>query len=85
MYASSKEWSNESWHREVDNNTIWHHSLRDNAMVRMFKKGHTDSVLDIEVSKVDDAFFSCSKDKTVTIPFLCREQLQAMNKCLSKL
>ena len=67
VYASSKEWSNESWHREVDNNTIWHHSLRDNAMVRMFKKGHTDSVLDIEVSKVDDAFFSCSKDKTVKL------------------
>ena len=67
VYASSKEWSDESWHREVDNNTIWHHSLTDNAMVRMFKKGHTDSVLDIEVSKVDDLFFSCSKDKTVKL------------------
>ena len=67
VYASSKEWSNESWHREVDNNTIWHHSLTDNAMVRMFKRGHTDSVLDIEVSKVDDLFFSCSKDKTVKL------------------
>ena len=33
----------------------------------MFKNGHTDSVLDIEVSKVDDLFFSCSKDKTVKL------------------
>ncbi|QDZ20650.1 subtilisin-like protein [Chloropicon primus] len=61
LYASTRE---DSTKKASENHAIRYHSLHDNAYIRYFQ-GHTEKVLGIEMSKVSDAFFSCSLDRTV--------------------
>ncbi|KZT29704.1 WD40 repeat-like protein [Neolentinus lepideus HHB14362 ss-1] len=55
IYASTKE-----------DDTIRYHSLHDNRYLQYFK-GHTQRVVSLEMSSVDDGFISGSLDKTVRL------------------
>ncbi|KAI9454541.1 WD40-repeat-containing domain protein [Lactarius psammicola] len=55
IYASTKE-----------DDTIRYHSLHDNKYLQYFK-GHTQRVISLEMSPVDDGFMSGSMDKTVRL------------------
>lgn len=55
IYASTKE-----------DDTIRYHSLHDNKYLQYFK-GHTQRVISLEMSPVDDGFMSGSMDKSVRL------------------
>jgi COMPASS component SWD2 len=55
IYASTKE-----------DDTIRYHSLHDNKYLQYFR-GHTQRVISLEMSPVDDGFMSGSMDKTVRL------------------
>ncbi|KIY43772.1 WD40 repeat-like protein [Fistulina hepatica ATCC 64428] len=55
IHASTKE-----------DDTIRYHSLHDNRYLQYFR-GHTDKVISLEVSPIDDGFMSASIDKTVRL------------------
>ncbi|KAF4613644.1 hypothetical protein D9613_007874 [Agrocybe pediades] len=55
VHASTKE-----------DDTVRYHSLHDNKYLAYFR-GHTDKVISLEVSPIDDGFMSGSMDKTVRL------------------
>ncbi|KAH9966254.1 WD40-repeat-containing domain protein [Lactifluus volemus] len=55
IYASTKE-----------DDTVRYHSLHDNKYLQYFR-GHTQRVISLEMSPVDDGFMSGSMDKTVRL------------------
>ncbi|KAI0029316.1 WD40 repeat-like protein [Vararia minispora EC-137] len=55
IHASTKE-----------DDTVRYHSLHDNKYLQYFR-GHTDRVISLEMSPVDDGFMSASMDRTVRL------------------
>ena len=62
IYASTK--FDQSSNEYLSNHAIRDQSTHDEQYIRFFK-GHTEKVLNIEMSKSTDTFFSASMDKTV--------------------
>jgi COMPASS component SWD2 len=55
IHASTKE-----------DDTVRYHSLHDNKYLQYFK-GHTDRVISLEMSPIDDGFMSASMDNTIRL------------------